>query len=171
MKLDPSTRSAAPTTWGPRGMRNPSPGAQRYNPTSEDLKTGTGRKEGGAESATGDHGSLAGLGDDDHSQYLTSYRHRGLVSGKTDTYNAAVTDYCINMDASAGAKTVNLPAAAGANQVILVIRKTDSSGNAVTVDGNGGETIDGSATRALATQYATMGIICDGSTWHRLWQF
>lgn len=143
----------------------------RYDPDTEDLKTGLGSKEGGAQSSQSDHGALDGLGDDDHAQYLTSYRHRGLVSNKTDTYNAAITDYCINMDATAGAKTVNLPAAAGANQVMLVIRKTDSSGNAVTVDGSGAETIDGSATRALATQYATMGLICDGSTWHRLWQF
>jgi hypothetical protein len=41
----------------------------------------------------------------------------------------------------------------------------DSSGNAVTVDGNGAETINGAATKALSTQYETVHIMSDGANW------
>jgi hypothetical protein len=35
----------------------------------------------------------------------------------------------------------------------------------VTLDGNGGETINGEATKTLVTQYEAVTITCDGSEW------
>ena len=46
------------------------------------------------------------------------------------------------------------------------IKKIDASGNAVTIDGNGAETIDGAATQTLGAQYDSMTVFCDGTGWH-----
>ncbi len=88
------------------------------------------------------------------------------IVNKTGDYTAAITDYVITCDANGGAFTVTLPAASGVTGKIYHIKKTDSSGNAVTVDGNASETIDGDTTKVISTQYDSMEIICDGSNWH-----
>lgn len=69
-------------------------------------------------------------------------------------------------DATSGAITVTLPAAASSSGRTLTIKKTDSSVNLVTVDGNASETIDGDLTKKLGFQYDFMEISCDGSNWH-----
>lgn len=69
------------------------------------------------------------------------------------------------VDASSGAITVTLPAAAGARRAIRV-KKVDVSANAVTVDGAGAELVDGAATLTLTTQYEAVTLHADGvSTW------
>jgi hypothetical protein len=85
------------------------------------------------------------------------------ISGATtlDSSHHAVT-----CDASGGAFTVTLPAASGLAGRMYHIKKIDSSGNAVTVDGNASETIDGDTTKVISVQYDSMMIICDGSNWH-----
>lgn len=170
--MSPAERPRKPSTWGTRAMRNPRAGAERYDPNDENLTTGTGREEGGVNSgASIVHGNLAGLSSDDHTQYLASYRHRGKVSSKSVTYLATVTDFVILMDASGGARVVDLPAASTANEVMLVVKKIDSSGNTVTIDGNSGETIDGATTLVLSAQWSTAIIICNGTSWFVLSTF
>lgn len=78
------------------------------------------------------------------------------------------THHVVVCDASGGAFTVTLPAASGITRRIYHIKKTDSSANAVTVDGNAAETIDGGATATISTQFESIMIICDGSNWHIL---
>jgi hypothetical protein len=68
-------------------------------------------------------------------------------------------------DATLGAITMTLPAAASSTGRRYFIKKVDVSANAVTVDGNGAETIDGSATAVLASQYDSIEIVCDGTQW------
>ncbi len=75
------------------------------------------------------------------------------------------TDAVVLVNASGGAVTVNLPAAAGVTRRSYVIKKTDSSGNVVTVDASGAETIDGTTTRTLASQFDSLTIVCDGTAW------
>lgn len=89
-----------------------------------------------------------------------------VTGSKTSTYTAAVTDYFIPCSSSGGAFTVNLPAASGNTGLTFLIKKTDSSFNLVTIDGNASETIDGSTTTALSTQNESILIRCDGSNWH-----
>ena len=72
------------------------------------------------------------------------------------------THHVVLCDVSGGAFTVTLPAASGVLGRIYHIKKTDSSGNAVTVDGNASETIDGSTTVTLTAQFESIMIICDG---------
>ena len=72
-------------------------------------------------------------------------------------------DSHVFVDASGGAITITLPAASAARQVY--IKKTDSSANAVTIDGNGSETIDDSTTRVLSSQYDSVTLVSDASEW------
>ena len=68
-------------------------------------------------------------------------------------------------DASSGAFTVNLPAASSRKK--YHIKKIDSSINAITISANGADTIEGSASKSLATQYKSYTIYSDGSsTWY-----
>lgn len=72
------------------------------------------------------------------------------------------------VDTSGGAITITLPPAAENESHCYYIKDTDGGGNAVTIDGNGSETIDGSTTLVLATAKGTAKLICDGSAWHRI---
>lgn len=89
----------------------------------------------------------------------------GDIQPKTATYTALVTDRTILMDATTGALTVNLPTAASSTNQILTIKKVDSSANTVTIDGNGSETIDGTTTKILATQWEKLTIQSNGTAW------
>lgn len=71
----------------------------------------------------------------------------------------------VAVDASGGAVTITLPAAASCTGRRYDIKKVDSSANAVTIDGNSTETIDGIATKALANQYSSVTVISNGSGW------
>lgn len=90
------------------------------------------------------------------------------ITSKTfaDTgYTLTASDYAVLVSAAGGATTINLPAAASASGYIYVVKKTDSSANAVTVDGSGSETIDGSTTYVLANQYSAVTIQSNGTAW------
>lgn len=89
-----------------------------------------------------------------------------LVNTYASTHLADVsTDDIILMNAVGGALTVNLPSAASAAGKVFYIKKTDASGNSVTIDASGGETIDGALTVALTTQYQSRTIVSDGTQW------
>ena len=71
-------------------------------------------------------------------------------------------------DATSGAFSVFLPTAASMPDTPITVKKVDASGNAVTIDGNGSETIDGATTKALAAQYDSMTVVSDGTVWHTI---
>ena len=92
-----------------------------------------------------------------------------VVLGKTTTYTVSTSDKgkLIAADATGGAFTITLPAAATAGDGFLVeVIKIDSSSNAVTVDADGSETINGDADFALSSQYAWGKFRTDGTTWY-----
>lgn len=88
------------------------------------------------------------------------------IQSATTTYNATVSDYTVLCDATSGAFTVNLPSTT--SRTILVIKKTDSSGNGITIDPSGSNTIDGAATKTLTTQWESVTIQAFGSNWYIL---
>lgn len=93
----------------------------------------------------------------------------GFVSNvvtKTGAYTLTSSDHVVLCDASGGAFTLTLPAAGGVTGLVLYVKKTDSSGSAVTIDGSGAETIDGATTIDLALQYESVTIVSDGTSWH-----
>ena len=85
---------------------------------------------------------------------------------QTLTASGAVDPTTISVwaDATAGAVTVTLPVLATAYQRVTV-SKRDASGNAVTVDGNGTETIDGAANLPLAARYDIATFIPGPTEW------
>jgi len=68
-------------------------------------------------------------------------------------------------DATGGAITASLPAAATCSGMTIAVKKTDASANPVTIQGNGAETIDGSNTYPISTQYAWVLLACNGTAW------
>ena len=80
-------------------------------------------------------------------------------------YTAASSQY-LNCDASAGNITINLPPANINNNAIIAVKKIDGSGNTITVDADGAETIDGALTATLTTQWEMVTLVCDGVSWY-----
>lgn len=89
-------------------------------------------------------------------------------SAKTANYTVLASDDILFGDATGGAFTFTLPVAAGNSGKILRFVKTDSSTNALTLDGSGSETIDGALTTTLNTQYERVEIACNGTGWYIL---
>lgn len=75
------------------------------------------------------------------------------------------TLYLVN--ATGGAITMNLPAAATAGKGFTVlIKKTDSAANAVTIARAGSDTIDGQTSFTILSQYDTFILVSDGTNWN-----
>lgn len=84
-------------------------------------------------------------------------------AAKTTNYVMAVTDTFIAVTTGGSAITVTLPLASGtAGGKMIIIKKIDSGGGAVTLSGTGGNTIDGAATKSLAAQWSTALLISNG---------
>lgn len=93
------------------------------------------------------------------------------VRSVTSDPSPAKTDHGVLYlgDASGGAFTVTLPAVSAVWAGFeVMVAKTDSGANAVTVDGNGAETINGAATRTLDKQHQAERYVCDGLGWRVL---
>lgn len=91
---------------------------------------------------------------------------------KSTTYTALTTDYFISCSASGGSWTLTLPTAVGITGKVFIIGRSDQTlANAVTVDGNASETINGSANLKLATQGERIKIVSDGTNWQLLERF
>lgn len=92
----------------------------------------------------------------------------GVVASKSANYAVAAADdgKVVEVDASGAARTITLPDLAGANNGFTVaVIKTDSSGNAVTIDGHGSDTINGAANYELDSQHEAVILKWDGTEW------
>lgn len=87
------------------------------------------------------------------------------TAAKTANYTATSADSVIYCDATGGAFTITLPAAASQPGRLYTVKKTDASANAITVDPNGAETIDGFSGRTLGYQYGFETYVSDGTNW------
>jgi len=84
---------------------------------------------------------------------------------KTDDY-AADKEMVILVDASTGNKTITLPAAASSPGKVFYIKKTDTTGNRVTIRGNvSSETIDDGKTYEITVPYTCITVLCNGTEW------
>lgn len=104
----------------------------------------------------------------------TVYSPRAISGtlAKTANYTVVAADAnkVIKCDASGGAFTITLTAAATlADGFVVTIMKTNAdtatSTNAVTIDANSTETINGALVNRLQGQYSHVTLICDGSNW------
>lgn len=87
-----------------------------------------------------------------------SFNVRAVTASET----LRTTDHVVLVNATGGAVTLTLPPVASLGPGFeYVVVKTDSSANAVTLDGNGTETIDGATTRAIRTQWGAYRLVVD----------
>lgn len=82
----------------------------------------------------------------------------------TNSPYTVTTEDGVIADATAGAIVVNLPTVASAHKPILV-KKADSSANAVTVTPASSELIEGASTAALSSQYSFVDLYSNGNAW------
>lgn len=96
-----------------------------------------------------------------------------VVLGATTTVTAAATVsltgahtvYLANT--TGGAYSLTLPPAEDNAGRFLTVKKITNDINAVTLDGNASETIDGATTNnTIDAQYDVMTLYCDGTGWH-----
>lgn len=86
----------------------------------------------------------------------------------TANYTATQDDRIILADSTSGVITISLPSAELSPSRTYNIIKIDASVNLVTIDAFGAETINGSTTISLTSQYEAVTIYCTGSTWYIL---
>lgn len=92
---------------------------------------------------------------------------RLAITTKTDTdYTLTATDDTVLFDTGATTRTATLPAASTVTGKVYHIKKIDAGAGLVTIDGDGGEMIDGDLTPDITAQYESFSIVSDGSNWH-----
>lgn len=90
---------------------------------------------------------------------------RGAYRSVTATGNVVSGDYLIIADATGGAITMALPPAALVLGRIYAFKRVNSGANAVVIDPNASETIDGAATYTLSAQWNSVTIMSNGTAW------
>lgn len=99
---------------------------------------------------------------------LETYKASFAIKSVSADYTLVYSDFTVEVDASAAAVTITLPAA---NDLVLGeyhnVKKTDSTLNIVTIDGNGA-LIDGVATVKLLLPEWSVGLQYDGAAWRIL---
>lgn len=83
---------------------------------------------------------------------------------KAGDYTLLATDFAVNFDTTAAARTLNLPAAASVSGMIFFARVA-AGANTLTFDPNGAELIDGGATKVGAAASIFWAIQSDGTGW------
>lgn len=87
------------------------------------------------------------------------------INTQSSVYTLNASDHTLLCNASVAGFTVNLPNASSITGRIYVIKKTDVTANAVTIDGAGAQTIDGAATVAITTQWEAVAIQSNTTGW------
>ena len=93
----------------------------------------------------------------------------GIVTTFANVYNVLASDYIIHSTRSSiGTQTINLPICGTINSGRFLYVK-DAAGmaatNNITLDGNASETIDGATTLVMSTNYQSVSIYCNGTSW------
>jgi hypothetical protein len=88
------------------------------------------------------------------------------VKTVTAAYSIEGKDVCVLGDATIAPFAVTLPPTAFAEFRVLVVKKVDSGGSAVTVTADGSEKIDAASTYPLSSQWDSVMIVSDGSAWY-----
>lgn len=86
------------------------------------------------------------------------------VTNTTSDLTLDETHSIVTANTNTGSITVTLPSVASSDNRTYTIVKTDAANN-LTIDGNGAETINGSATQVYTDNYARITVICDGTEW------
>jgi len=90
------------------------------------------------------------------------------IETKSASDTLTLAQYTILADASGGAIVLALPTAASAVRKIYNIKKIDATANAVTIDPNLAELLDGAASLAITVQWTNVTIQSNGTAWYIL---
>jgi hypothetical protein len=102
---------------------------------------------------------------DSNENFLFDSAIRLPVVTKSGAATLTDNEAIVRGDASGGTFTLTLPTSAGRAGKTYIIEKIDNSANAVTIDGNGAETINGRTTWELSFIHDFARIVSDGSNW------
>jgi hypothetical protein len=111
----------------------------------------------------------AAAGDDSTTIATTAFVEAAIDASSPSNVTAQSANYSANpgdivlCTAGAGGFTVTLPASTINNQV--TVKKVDSGLGTITISPTSG-TIDGQATKAINTQYASFTMVADGTNWN-----
>lgn len=94
--------------------------------------------------------------------YYECLNRRPVKATTSTPYAVAAWEGHIDVDATAGAKTVTLPAPATYPGRVISVSKSDSSGNAVTVGSASGSVL---GVTSLGAQYAAATYVSNGTNW------
>lgn len=86
------------------------------------------------------------------------------VAAKTSSFTAG-TDSVFLCNCTSGSITATLPAISGIAGRRYTIKKVDATSNPVIIDGNGSETIDGSTTVIITSQYDAAQLVAGATEW------
>jgi len=102
-----------------------------------------------------------------HQEALPKMRFRTAVRSDSGAITLSHSfDGTLFVDTSGGVATVTLPASTNQAGRIFIVKDTGNAGaNNITVNTTGGETIDGSATQTISTNYGVLRIQSNGSNW------
>ena len=92
-----------------------------------------------------------------------------INTASTTAYTVLASDHYVGVNTTTAALAVTLQAAAtaGAGRVVYIKDETGSagSGKPITVSGDGSETIDGSASKIISSDYGNLYLISTGAGW------
>ncbi|MCP3684644.1 MAG: hypothetical protein GY861_18410 [bacterium] len=103
-------------------------------------------------------------GDNDYFYQLQGQRF-GRVAVSSGAYTILANDYAIAYTSSGGTVTVNDAQCTEGRNFLLKDESGTAGSNNITIDPEGGTTIDGSTTAVLSTNYSAVQFYCDGSNW------
>ena len=109
-------------------------------------------------------GSLTGTSAS-FSSSVTATNYTTAISTKTSAYTITATDSVILANATSGAVTITLPTAASISGRQYTVKKIDAVNN-VTLATTSSQTIDGSTTQVITSQYDSITVVSDGTNWH-----
>jgi hypothetical protein len=96
---------------------------------------------------------------------ITSFQSTVQSNSANVTLTAGDSLLLVKCDATSASFTVTLYTAVGHSGAVINIKKTDSTANTVTIDGNSTETIDGALTQTLYSQWDCWTLVSDGTNW------
>jgi hypothetical protein len=110
-------------------------------------------------------GRLDGVTGDIQPQLNAKFRFNETTAITGFTAVNQVTYLC---NSSSGAFTVDLPAAASSDFVVIKDSGGSSEGNPITIDPNAAELVDGVSTYVIESNYESVTLISDGLNWHKV---
>jgi hypothetical protein len=90
---------------------------------------------------------------------------RQALATKTGAYTLTTLDYTVLGNANTASFSLTLPTSVGATGQVYIIKKVDSTANTVTILTTSSQTIDGSASKVLSSQYDGFQLQSDGANW------